>query len=93
MYLKIMKWLFTIGIKRRKKWVLMMPFFLVTIDAHNDLLQWGIQSDFRKEINQLDLGDLNRIKELTTRPRPGRQNKIAYRQSLAAMEAGLVGAY
>jgi len=77
--------------KAKKNMCIGDAFFLVTLDAHLDLMGWGLQSDFRKEINRLGLGDLDRMKELATRPRAGRQDIITYRQSLAAMEAGLVG--
>ena len=65
-------------------------FFLVTVDRHTDLMEWGRQSDIRKEVNRLDLNDLIKIKELASRSRI-QKNNLAYRQPRAAMEAGLVG--
>jgi len=64
-------------------------FFLVMIDWHTDLMQWGGQLDLRKEVNQLDLNELDEVRELASRSRTQNDN-IAYRQPRAAMEAGLV---
>lgn len=77
--------------KAKKEMSINESFLLVMVDKHIDLSQWGLRQDFRKEINQLDLTDLDRIKELASRPRGDMQDKIAYMQPLAAMEAGLVG--
>jgi hypothetical protein len=77
--------------KAKKEMKIDDPFFLVTIDAHTDLQSWGLRLDFRKEINELDLNDLERIEELVARPRGSRKNIVAYMQSRVAMETGLVG--
>ena len=61
-------------------------FFLVTIDRHKDLL--GLLLNVKKEIKKLDLNELDNIRELAACPR--QQNKLAYNQFYAAMEAGLV---
>jgi hypothetical protein len=43
------------------------PFFLVTIDAHTDLQSWGLRLNFRKEINELNLNDLDETAEYLQR--------------------------
>ena len=75
---------------KRKKEMKIDIFFLVTVDRHTDLMEWGRQSDIQKEVNRLDLNDLIKIKELASRSRI-QKNNLAYRQPRAAMEAGLVG--
>lgn len=66
--------------------------FLVMVDKHSDLSEWGKRQDFREEINQLDLTNLERIKKLASLPRGDMQpHRISYMQPVAAMEAGLVG--
>ena len=43
---------------KAKKEMEIDTFFLVTVDKHADLMEWGRQSDIQKEVNQLDLNDL-----------------------------------
>lgn len=64
-------------------------FFLVMVDWHADLLEWGGQSDLQKEVHQLDLNNLIKVRELASRSRI-QNNNIAYRQPRVAMEARLV---
>lgn len=73
---------------KAKKEMNIEEFFLVTIDKHKDLMTWGLQSEVQKEISQLDLNDLVKIRKLAACPRP--RNNLTYRQSRAAMEAGVV---
>lgn len=74
---------------KAKKEMRIDTFFLVTIDKHTDLMEWGLQLDLQKEVNQLDLNDLEKIKELASRGRI-EGNNFTYRQPRVAMEAGLV---
>jgi len=74
---------------KAKKEMNIEKLFLVTIDKHKDLMTWGLQSEVRNEISQLDLNDLVKIRKLAACARP--RNNLTYRQSRAAMEAGVVG--
>lgn len=74
---------------KAKKEMGIESFFLVMIDRHVDLMEWGRQLELQKEVNQLDLGDLVKVRELASRSRT-QKNKITYRHPRAAMEVGLV---
>lgn len=76
---------------KAKKEMNIDTFFLVTIDRHKDLS--GLPLDMKREINRLDLKELDKVRELAIRPRAQNlwaRSKLAYNQFYAAMEAGLI---